>query len=109
MKFWKGNKISGEFDWPVQAVADAFCAAMARGDWPVRLAEWPLDRTLRNWLTDPAEFDASWTDEAGFSELHAIVRGMIYPPRVRHVTAEIDMSDGPTFSNGPDYSVSHIS
>lgn len=28
MQFWTANKIAGEFNWPVDAVADAFCAAV---------------------------------------------------------------------------------
>jgi hypothetical protein len=83
MKFWKDNKADAETDWPVQAVADAFCTAMTHGDWPSKLANWPLDRTLRDWLTDPDGFSATWTDENGFAELHAVVRSMIYPPLTR--------------------------
>jgi len=70
MKFWKGNRADAEFDWPVQAVADAFCAQYTPEDYP-------LERSLRYWLTSRDGFNSVWEAEEGpdsFDELFEIVR-----------------------------------
>jgi len=66
--FWKGNKVDAEFTWPIGAVVDAFLPQYnAESDWPV-------ERQLRNFLTDPLKFDSVWEDEEAFSELLTAAR-----------------------------------
>lgn len=80
MKFWKGNQVSGEFDWPVQAVADAFCIAVTKDAWPAKIESQPLERVLRDWLTAKDGFDSVWEAEHGpdsFDELYQIVRKQV--------------------------------
>jgi hypothetical protein len=74
MQFWTENKIDKEFSWPVQAVADAYCTAVVRQPWKERQENWPLDRALREWLTNPIGFNASWEDESEYEELLSTVR-----------------------------------
>jgi hypothetical protein len=71
VKFYRGNRIDGEFEQDLIALADQF--------WPSRqgaavLRGQMLDRALRDFLTDPAGFNSSWTDEAGYEELWQLVR-----------------------------------
>ena len=75
MKFWKENKISQEFDRPVDAVADAFMVHY----WREKLqdAPFPLERMLRGWLTAADGFNSVWVDEEGpdsFEGLYLQVR-----------------------------------
>lgn len=36
---------------------------------------------LRDWLTDPLEFNTSWTDEAAYTELLDLVRDQLRSQR----------------------------
>lgn len=79
MKFYEGNKKSGEFELPDSEVAGLFITAMKRAgnnrlyppsaDQLAKLNNWPLERTLRDWLTRIDGFNASWDDEAGFERI----------------------------------------
>ena len=75
MRFWRENKTDQEFNWPVDAVADAFMVHY----WRERLqyAPFPLERMLRSWLTASDGFNSVWEAEAGpdsFEELFDQVR-----------------------------------
>lgn len=94
MKFWINNEIAREFSWPVDAVADAFCSAMlgqsmrnaGSTNWTEKLENWPLERTLRDWLTSPDGFNASWEAEDGpdsFEELIDAVRDQLRPRKCK--------------------------
>lgn len=75
MKFWKENKVSQEFDWPVTAVADAFMVHYQREK--LQDAPFPLERMLRGWLCAKDGFNSVWVDEEGpdsFEELYLQVR-----------------------------------
>jgi len=71
MKFWKENKVANEFDWPVDAVADAFMMRWHEHD--LGNAPFPLERMLRSWLTATDGFNSTWEAEHGpdsFDELY---------------------------------------
>ena len=75
MKFWKGNRADAEFDWPVDAVADAFMTHYWREQ--LQHAPFPLERMLRNWLTAADGFNSVWEAEKGpdsFDALFDLVR-----------------------------------
>jgi hypothetical protein len=96
MKFWKGNRIDGEFDMPVADVAAQFAA-----QYDADTAGWPLERELRGWLTGKDGLDSVWVDEDNggvctehksrgpehdactrtetFAELYGAVLDLIYP------------------------------
>lgn len=82
MKFWKGNRVDGEFEMPVEEVAERFFAAGAHQT--EKAAAWPLDRTLRDWLTSKDGLDAVWDDERAYAELfgyiHAHRAGLVKKP-----------------------------
>ena len=78
MKFWKGNKIDGEFDMPVREVAAKF-VEWSRATAPEGEAN--LERSLRYWLTSSEHFDSVWVDETGdesFAVLYQIVLDTVY-------------------------------
>lgn len=82
MKFWRGNRIDGEFDQPASEVADQF-TAWYRSELASdrRNADIPLERTLRFWLADAGHFNCTWTDERGdesFDVLFEAVRARIF-------------------------------
>jgi hypothetical protein len=63
VRFWKGNRVDAGFDWPADAVADAFSAWYLTQPGDIRGE--PLERTLRRWLCDKDGFNASWEAETG--------------------------------------------
>jgi hypothetical protein len=76
MKFWKENKVANEFDWPVDAVADAFMMRWHEHD--LGHAPFPLEHMLRSWLTATDGFNSVWEAETGpdsFEELYNLVAG----------------------------------
>lgn len=90
MEFWHGNRINGEFEREIPPLALEFWGS-SYGDKQLRGSDWPLERSLRAFLTDPAGFNSSWTDESdttGFGALLERVRQL----RPRLTTAEVDMS-----------------
>ena len=82
MTFWRGNRLDAELTRDIQAVAIEFWTGGGYS------RDWPLERSLRNFLTDPEGFDASWGDEAAFSRLLDEVR-RLWPETA---TAKVDMS-----------------
>jgi hypothetical protein len=61
MKFWRENKVDGEFDAPVSEIADGFAyAARNDKDWREKFAQWPLERVLLDWLTSPLGLNSIW-------------------------------------------------
>jgi hypothetical protein len=79
MKFWKGNRVDGEFDWPADAVADAFSSWYLTQ--PGNIRDEPLERTLRRWLCDSGGFNASWEAETGedsFEEIFDLAYVNVY-------------------------------
>ena len=76
MEFWRNNQIDQRVELSPHAVATAFCASMAaavalhnevgENPWSLKLMHWPLERTLRDWLSNPEIFNAVWDDEDGF-------------------------------------------
>ena len=73
MRFWRENKLDGEFDAPVREIADGFAYAVAHDkDWREKFGQWPLEHVLRDWLTSPLGLNSTWEDETGhesFDEL----------------------------------------
>ena len=92
MKFWEGNKLSGEFEMTESDVAKIFRSAIRAArrrvaspaaqsaqsdlDFLAKVENWPYDRTLRDWMTSPAGLNASWEDEKGYERILNIVREM---------------------------------
>jgi hypothetical protein len=75
MEFWKENKLSGRFVYPVEAVAGLFMKHWHKEK--LEHAPFPLERMLRNWLTAKDGFNSVWTAETGpesFETLYEIVR-----------------------------------
>lgn len=84
MKFWRGNRLAGEFDMPVAEVAAQFA------DWyrshPDDVGG-NLERELRYWLTDPNGFNSVWMAETGpgsFAELYDRAIGLVYDRCAEH-------------------------
>ncbi len=88
MKFWKGNRLDGEFDRDISDVAAQFWVSPYGGS-HLRGSTWPLERSLRAFLTDQQEFNAVWEDEAEFGRLLDLTRET-WP---NAVTAEIDPAE----------------
>lgn len=75
MRFYRGNRTGGGFDADLADVAAQFWASpLGRSHVTDPDNMWPLERSLRAFLTDPAGFNSTWVDEAGFWELHTKVR-----------------------------------
>jgi hypothetical protein len=77
MRFWKGNKIDGEFEADIVEVAEQFVAAVFTSPSSkllLKFHNWPLDRTLRDWLTDPVGFNSTWDDHHAYDDLIEAVR-----------------------------------
>jgi hypothetical protein len=70
VKFWKDNKIDAEFDADPAEVARWFWVSR-EGEMAFR-GDMPLDRCLRLFLTDPAQFGAVW-DEPDYAGLFGVV------------------------------------
>jgi len=69
MKFWKNNRLDGEFDLPEAEVARLF----AKSPWADH--PWPLDRRLRAFLTDPGgPVSAVWEDQAAYEEVRRLIQ-----------------------------------
>lgn len=72
MKFWKENKMSGEFDMPAKEVARQFIAWMMEQPGMTRqelrehsdLLAMGLERLLRWWLTSHEHFNSVWEAES---------------------------------------------
>lgn len=95
MRVYFANKTSQEveFDpgWIAGKFVDAMCAASYRvvtqgitaseedENWVAKLAAWPLERTLRNWLTSPHGLHVSWLpeDEDEFGQIRANAQQML--------------------------------
>lgn len=148
MRFWRENRVDGEFEMPVAEVAAAFTAAVEGRSmrnagstwWPEKLEQLELGESLetllRDWLTSKDGLNSVWEAEhpgghftyclvgcsavrhgthmdacpsvgQTFDDLYVLVRAAHGSPRV--VTAEIDTSEPPTRSHGPDYSANHVS
>lgn len=60
MKFWKGNRLDGEYDMPVTEVAAQFAAWYKAN--PDEVGG-NLERELRYWLTSKDGLDSVWVDE----------------------------------------------
>jgi hypothetical protein len=80
MKFWKENKLSGEFNMSVSEVASAFLDHY----WLQDLAHvpFPLERMLRNWMTATDGLNSVWVSETGpdsFDEIFEAVREGLRP------------------------------
>src|SRR5215813_4930888 len=89
MKFWEGNKVTGEFEMSEREVARTFVTHMRRARRRLasaadytrapdqeqidKLDNWPLERTLRDWMTRTDGLNASWEDEASFGEILDLV------------------------------------
>jgi hypothetical protein len=75
LRFWKGNRIDGEFETDVQEVAEQFVEAIATDeDLKLKAESWPLDRTLRDWLTSPQGLNSTWDDNDAYDDLIEAVR-----------------------------------
>jgi hypothetical protein len=80
MKFWKENKLTGEFEMSVDKVASAFLNHYWLQD--LEHAPFPLERMLRSWLTATDGLNSVWVDETGpdsFEELFETVREGLRP------------------------------
>jgi hypothetical protein len=75
MKFWRCNRLDAEFEANIQEVAEEFVAAVANNeDLKLKLDSWPLDRSLRDWLTSPGGFNSTWDDNEAYDDLIEAVR-----------------------------------
>lgn len=92
MTFWRGNRLDAEFTRDIQAVAIEFWASGGYSQ------DWPLERSLRNFLTDPEGFNASWDDETAFGRLLDEVRSL-WPETA---TSAIDSRSGPMVYQRPE-------
>jgi hypothetical protein len=93
MKFWRGNRVDAEFDRPIDQVAVQFWNS-PEGSSQLCGSTWPLERSLRAFLTDPQGFNAVWDDEDEFGRLFERVR-TAWP---KAITAEINTKSAPTFT-----------
>lgn len=71
MRFWRNNRIDGEFEMSIEDVAALFDQSEL-ADFDAH--PYSLDRRLRLFLTDPAgPISAVWTDEDAYDDLLARV------------------------------------
>ena len=63
MKLWRGNRLDGEWEAPVEELAERFCQEDPYAD-----SEWPLVRKLGVWMGDPEGLN-SVVEATDFDEL----------------------------------------
>lgn len=79
MKFWKANRLDGEFDADPAEIAARF--AEWRKEQPAHYRHgMRLERQLRDWMTRPDGLNSSWEDEsdAGFGAVFDAAYDLLY-------------------------------
>lgn len=74
MRFWTGNNLDHEVDYPIAEVIDRFASAVKHDGYPVWQSRPGHDARLRWWLTDSRGFNVAWEEDD-------------YPPLIQELLA----------------------